>query len=76
MENPNSKTLQRTDLTQNFRDLPEDVKVKLIMDQLSGIRFGELTVIVKHNKIFGYKYTGEQKFFITKIEEKKEPQNA
>jgi hypothetical protein len=46
------------------------------MDQLSGIRFGELTVIVKHNKIFGYKYTGEQKFFITKIEEKKEPQNA
>ena len=53
-------------LEQTFKDMPEEQKVKFITDQLSGIRFGELTIIMKYGKIHGYKYAGEQKFFESK----------
>lgn len=53
-------------LEQSFKDMKEEEKTRIITEQLSGIRFGQLTVIMKYGKIHGYKYEGEQKFFSSK----------
>lgn len=63
-------------LSENFKDWPEEEKVKLITEQLSGIRFGTLTIEVKHGKIFGYEYKGNQKFYNTKPEATGEKPNG
>ena len=55
-------------LEMNFKDMKPEDKIKLISDQLDGIRFGELTVEMKYGKIYSYRYKGEQKFFHTKDE--------
>lgn len=59
-------------IERSFKDMPEDEKIALIKDQLDGIRFGELTIVIKYGQIHGYKYVGEQKFFHTKPEQKKD----
>jgi hypothetical protein len=64
---------KETDLQKEMKFLAEDSKVNFIMDMLSNIRFGKLTIQKFNGKIVGYSFDGEVKFVIPEYGPKKGP---